>query len=1568
MELGPTNIVSSATDFTINLANGQPMFVDGPGGKFLPAPGSRIIDSAVDSLQERAGLDAVKASAGISPSPILAPDRDQVGLLRSDDPNVAPPSGQGSNVFKDRGARDRADFAGPVARLTNPEDNDANSRDRDPTISIVQLADGTITAFQVQLIDGFEANDPFPGVGVDDDTVVGELIVGLRRPGAAVTVFENGRLLREGFDYSFSYDAVSNVITLTPLAGEWKQDNVYEIALNNRDRFVVQVPSSQQIRDGQQIVVTDGNGGLVTLEFDSGYVLRMPVPLEINIPLAGGAPDGVIDGEIVIVNDGTNSVSFEFDRNSLVLPGSVAVPYDGLSSQQDVAQSLADAINQAVADGDLAGVEARVLSDGRVLIGAPAGATTRIIGSSVTQSAENLALLLPAAGDVAEGQTFTLSDGVTQLTFEFDTNNAVAAGNRFVRINGLTTVAEIVAEIAASINRSGMVADALALNGNLVSIGLPGNGSIVSNNSGLQIRGASRALADGQTITVTDSGTTVTFEFDYDGSVTAPRVAILVDLNDSADELAQKVAAAIGAQFPALADQQQFGAYEGGIVALCGTSSTQVSIPAGVPIDLSGEPGVATSSTIEFFGALQIAIPSNGAAGLADDQGLWITNNELTVRFEFDLGSDTDPPETDRFRLVPIAANADAATVATALSNAIAGSLLGLSPSVVNDRFVELGRLEDSAVVLDSGTQMSVNRANVADGERIRITRGGTSVVFEFDNLDVAPGVAPGNTPVRFRNNSTVEATAEALAAAVRSSILGIGATAIGDSVRLQDDPQTTVNASAAPTVRITGVPGGASPIKFVPSEEFSPEQIADSVVDAINNVPGTNLIGEDRGGGTLFIENALLVSGNVPAYFLEAIADEAGNELQPNRADNDTRFTILLPGTKLDFGDAPDPVGTEVGRYPTLFLNDGARHVVTPQGPRLGARVDGETDARRSALANGDDTDLEVVAGSPLSFVRDAQLGAVVFTAVEPAAIADGARLSLLRSGRTVTYEFDKDERFSEGIVPVSLIGAVTAEDVASRLAAAIDGSALGLPASADGVEVAVIDDDEDGVVFGDSINVTGAFVPGLSTAVTITVTGTGLVDFWIDFNADGDWEDPGEQVLNDHYFDSRRSTQTFQVAFPTTAPTPDGRITSFARVRVSTDGVVTPTSLAVDGEVEDYAIELVEGPPVASNDSYVTDEDVTLTVANPALGVLANDSSPYGAPLTVFDADRSTPEIDPASGPKFGTLTLNVDGTFTYKPNEDFNGFDSFTYLTYDGAIVSLVPGTVTITVNGVNDAPRPQDDKYQVPQGGLRTIGAPGVLINDIDPEGDPMTVRLGTPPTRGIVVLNPDGSFTYTHTQTDSLAQDSFTYFVSDGQLEAEATVVIEISDAIPPTHQNSPNPLDVNDDGFVSPIDALLIINHLNRGLTTNTDLLPPPPPYLDPSGDRRVDNFDALLVINFLNRRSRGGGEGEGEGANLVGDQALQLVDPRLGVGSAIVNGIELQSTQLPATFGSRTMGPIRWNSASVNHGRRLAEVLLELQDQAVTAASLAKMLPDDLSSLGSATDEALAELFDDEF
>ncbi|MCO6458207.1 MAG: hypothetical protein J5I93_23115 [Pirellulaceae bacterium] len=81
-------------------------------------------------------------------------------------------------------------------------------------------------------------------------------------------------------------------------------------------------------------------------------------------------------------------------------------------------------------------------------------------------------------------------------------------------------------------------------------------------------------------------------------------------------------------------------------------------------------------------------------------------------------------------------------------------------------------------------------------------------------------------------------------------------------------------------------------------------------------------------------------------------------------------------------------------------------------------------------------------------------------------------------------------------------------------------------------------------------------------------------------------------------------------------------------------------------------------------------------------------------------------------------------------------------------------------------------------------------------------------------------------------------------------------------------QNPVLPVDVNNDGLVAPVDALVVINVLNSSGSGPLSLppLPPdePPPFLDVNGDTLVAPVDVLQVVNFLNS----GGNGEGEGAD----------------------------------------------------------------------------------------------------
>jgi uncharacterized repeat protein (TIGR01451 family) len=191
------------------------------------------------------------------------------------------------------------------------------------------------------------------------------------------------------------------------------------------------------------------------------------------------------------------------------------------------------------------------------------------------------------------------------------------------------------------------------------------------------------------------------------------------------------------------------------------------------------------------------------------------------------------------------------------------------------------------------------------------------------------------------------------------------------------------------------------------------------------------------------------------------------------------------------------------------------------------------------------------------------------------------------------------------------------------------------------------------------------------------------------------------------------------------------------------------------------------VNDTPVAANDSYSTNEDTPLTVAAP--GVLGNDS----------DVDGDTLSALLVTGPSHGSLTLEPDGSFSYTPDANYHGSDSFTYKANDGHAVSGVT-TVSITVTSVNDAPVATNDSYSTDEDTPLTVAASGVLANDSDLDGDTLTATLLSGPSNGSLTLNANGSFSYTP-NADYYGPDSFTYTISDGHGgSATATVSITVN--------------------------------------------------------------------------------------------------------------------------------------------------------------------------------------------
>lgn len=240
-----------------------------------------------------------------------------------------------------------------------------------------------------------------------------------------------------------------------------------------------------------------------------------------------------------------------------------------------------------------------------------------------------------------------------------------------------------------------------------------------------------------------------------------------------------------------------------------------------------------------------------------------------------------------------------------------------------------------------------------------------------------------------------------------------------------------------------------------------------------------------------------------------------------------------------------------------------------------------------------------------------------------------------------------------------------------------------------------------------------------------------------------------------------------------------------------------VCDPSGACDTGIVVISVQPVNDPPVTAADNYTNvQEDVPFTVTA-ANGVLANDT----------DADGDVLNASVVTSPAHGTLVLNSDGSFTYTPAKDYNGLDSFTYKACDAA-GSCGNGKVYFTVNNVNDAPVTAPVTYTTNEDVPLTLTAQQLLFNDMDADGDPLTITGVTQPVHGTVTLNGNGTYTYTPA-ADYNGVDSFTYTVTDGQGGlATGTVLITVNavnDA--PVAQNDSYTLD-EEQTYTSTVSVL----------------------------------------------------------------------------------------------------------------------------------------------------------------
>jgi VCBS repeat-containing protein len=235
-----------------------------------------------------------------------------------------------------------------------------------------------------------------------------------------------------------------------------------------------------------------------------------------------------------------------------------------------------------------------------------------------------------------------------------------------------------------------------------------------------------------------------------------------------------------------------------------------------------------------------------------------------------------------------------------------------------------------------------------------------------------------------------------------------------------------------------------------------------------------------------------------------------------------------------------------------------------------------------------------------------------------------------------------------------------------------------------------------------------------------------------------------------------------------------------SQGELALSNDGVLTYTPHAGFVGSDSFTYRLNDG--AADSNPATVIIDVTNT-APTALGLTYQvlhgtplDSGGVGVLSSASDADGDVLTAELVSGPSHGTLSLLPDGTFTYTPNQNFAGTDSFTFTAKDGA-ESSVPATATIHV--LNEAPVAAGATHSVHHADSLTR-----WLEAWDPDADAITYHVTDQVDHGTVTVSAEGQFTYTPDRT-YVGTDTFKVKVNDGIIDSnEVTVTLQVTNTKP----------------------------------------------------------------------------------------------------------------------------------------------------------------------------------------
>jgi VCBS repeat-containing protein len=252
-------------------------------------------------------------------------------------------------------------------------------------------------------------------------------------------------------------------------------------------------------------------------------------------------------------------------------------------------------------------------------------------------------------------------------------------------------------------------------------------------------------------------------------------------------------------------------------------------------------------------------------------------------------------------------------------------------------------------------------------------------------------------------------------------------------------------------------------------------------------------------------------------------------------------------------------------------------------------------------------------------------------------------------------------------------------------------------------------------------------------------------------------------------------------------------------------TDNTTTPSTIEASG----FETEIIDVNVSLNTFSHTQPSDVDVLLVGPQgqtaliMSDVASDSNAANDSV-VFDDQTASPlpkQDDLTSGVFLPTNYDIATDQDSFAPNPripsplskntslaTFNGTNpngTWTlFVDDDDDDTADTSGSITggwsLSILTINGAPRTEPDTYQAQAGQTLSVPAAGVLANDRDPDGEPLTAAVDSQPAQGQLTLQADGSFTYTP-NANAKGGDSFVYIAQDVTgLQKLETVFIEVT--------------------------------------------------------------------------------------------------------------------------------------------------------------------------------------------